>query len=95
MNLFDEVDFDQRQGTAAEADMNGTAADENMSYEAMEQRLNAIAQRLESEQLPLNVATALYAEGMTLAGKCHAMLTEAQLQVQEIPVPGIGGSDNG
>ena len=37
---------------------------------------------------PLEEAAKLYAEGMELAGKCHTILNEAVLSVEEIPVPG-------
>ena len=59
-----------------------------MSYEEMMQRLTEITSRLEREQLPLEEASKFYAEGMELAGKCHTILNEAVLSVQEIPVPG-------
>ena len=36
-----------------------------------------------------------YAEGMELAGKCHTILNEAVLSVQEIPVPGKEETSNG
>ncbi len=59
-----------------------------MSYEEMMQRLTEITSRLEREQLSLAEAAKLYAEGMELSGKCHTILQEAVLSVQEIPVPG-------
>lgn len=59
-----------------------------MHYEEMMQRLGEITSRLETEQLALEEATKLYAEGMELAGKCHTILQEAVLAVEEIPVPG-------
>lgn len=59
-----------------------------MSYEEMMQRLGEITARLETEQLPLEEAAKLYAEGMELAGICHKKLNEAVLAVQQIPVPG-------
>ncbi len=59
-----------------------------MHYEEMMQRLGEITSRLEKEQLALEEATKLYAEGMELAGKCHTILQEAVLAVEEIPVPG-------
>lgn len=59
-----------------------------MHYEEMMQRLGEITSRLEKEQLALEEATKLYAEGMELAGKCHTILQEAVLAIEEIPVPG-------
>lgn len=66
-----------------------------MSYEEMMARLQEITSRLEREQLPLDEAAGLYAEGMELAGKCHKILEEAALRVQEIPVPGKEENNNG
>lgn len=66
-----------------------------MTYEEMMQRLTEITGRLEQEQIPLEEASKLYAEGMTLAGKCHTLLNEAVLAVEQIPVPGKEGTENG
>jgi exodeoxyribonuclease VII small subunit len=66
-----------------------------MNYEEMMARLQEITSRLEREQLPLDEAAKLYAEGMELAGKCHKILEEAALRVQEIPVPGKEENNNG
>ena len=59
-----------------------------MSYEEKMQRLTEITTRLEKEQLPLAEAAKLYAEGMELSGKCHTILEQAVLAVQEVQVPG-------
>ena len=64
-----------------------------MSYEEMMQRLSEITSRLEREQLSLEEAAKLYAEGMELAGKCHTILNTAVLSVQEIQVPGKGDTN--
>ncbi len=61
-----------------------------MGYEEMMKRLAEITARLEQEQLSLEEASRLYTEGMELAGKCHTILNEAVLSVQEIEVPGKG-----
>ena len=61
-----------------------------MSYEEMMQRLTEITSRLEKEQLPLEEASKLYAEGMELAGKCHTILNETVHTLEEIEVPGKG-----
>ncbi len=58
-----------------------------MNYEEMMQRLAEITARLEQEQLSLEEAAALYAEGMELSAQCHKLLQNAVLSVQEIPVP--------
>ena len=61
-----------------------------MQYEEMMQQLTALTRRLETEQLSLEEATRLYAQGMELSAKCHRLLEEAVLSVQEIPVPASG-----
>ncbi len=58
-----------------------------MNYEEMMQRLAEITARLEQEQLSLEEAAKLYAEGMQLSAQCHKLLQDAVLSVQEIPVP--------
>ncbi len=58
-----------------------------MNYEEQMQRLAEITAKLEREQLSLEEAAKLYAEGMQLSAQCHKILQEAVLTVQEIPVP--------
>ncbi len=58
-----------------------------MSYEDKMKRLAEITSRLEREQLSLEEASKLYAEGMELSAQCHKILQEAVLSVQEIAVP--------
>lgn len=58
-----------------------------MSYEEKMKRLTEITCRLEQEQLTLEEASKLYAEGLTLSAECHKILEEAVLTVQQIPVP--------
>ena len=61
-----------------------------MQYEEMMQQLTALTRRLETEQLSLEEATRLSTQGMELSAKCHRLLEEAVLSVQEIPVPASG-----
>lgn len=58
-----------------------------MNYEEQMQRLSEITAKLEHEQLSLEEASRLYAEGMQLSSQCHKILQEAVMSVQEIPVP--------
>ncbi len=58
-----------------------------MTYEESMKRLTEITSILEHEQLSLEEAAKLYAEGMELSAKCHKVLQEAVLSVKEIPVP--------
>ena len=50
-------------------------------------RLAEITRRLEQEQLTLEEASRLYAEGMALSADCHTFLDNAVLAVEQIPVP--------
>lgn len=65
-----------------------------MKYEEKMKRLAEITSRLEHEQLSLEEAAGLYAEGMELSAQCHKILQEAMLSVKEIPVPLEGGYDH-
>lgn len=58
-----------------------------MNYEEQMKRLAEITSMLEHEQLSLEEAAKLYAEGMQLSAQCHKILQDAVLTVQEIPVP--------
>ncbi len=58
-----------------------------MNYEEQMKRLAEITSMLEHEQLSLEEAAKLYAEGMQLSAQCHKILQDAVLAVQEIPVP--------
>lgn len=58
------------------------------TYEQLYARMQAIVNRLESGELPLNEALALYEEGMSLAAACQRMLDEAELRVRELQSTG-------
>lgn len=58
-----------------------------MNYEEQIKRLSEITSMLEHEQLSLEEAAKLYAEGMDISSQCHKILQEAVMSVQEIPVP--------
>lgn len=58
-----------------------------MSFEEKMKKLVEITTRLEKEQLPLEEASMLYAEGMQLSEECHEILEKAVLTVEQIPVP--------
>ncbi len=90
-DLFDELDLEQPD--FSDIPVQETAAAE--TYEQKEERLYAIVQRLQEEQIPLEEAVKLYAEGMAFAAECSAILEQTQLQVQNIPVPGRQDQNNG
>ncbi len=61
-----------------------------MNYEEQMHRLAEITSMLEHEQLSLEEAAKLYAEGMQLSAQCHKILQDAVMSVQEVPVPLTG-----
>lgn len=60
------------------------------TYEQIYARMQAVVGRLESGELPLNEALALYEEGMALATICQRLLDEAELRVRELQSMGTG-----
>lgn len=56
------------------------------TYEAQLARLVALVERLETGELPLAEALAVYEEGVTLAAQCQQLLGEAELRVQRLTV---------
>ncbi len=69
-----------------------TTAKTNMStlqepdYETLMARLVAVVDRLESGELPLAEALALYEEGVGLGAACQRLLEAAELRVQHLTV---------
>jgi exodeoxyribonuclease VII small subunit len=57
---------------------------EPSSYETLYTRLQAIVARLESGELPLAEALALYEEGVSVAAACQQLLDTAELRIQEL-----------
>ncbi len=56
--------------------------DEN--FEGMVTRLEALVERLEGEDLPLEEAIELYQQGVKLAEKGHARLADAERRIEEV-----------
>ncbi|HEY0734544.1 MAG TPA: exodeoxyribonuclease VII small subunit [Herpetosiphonaceae bacterium] len=67
-----------------------TAGDATPSYEALMQRLQQVVERLETGELPLAEALALYEEGVTLSTRCQQLLDAAELRIQQLSV-GVDG----
>lgn len=61
-----------------------------MSFEEKMKQLADITRRLEQEQLPLEEASKLYAQGMALSEECHKILENAVMTVQKIEVQETG-----
>jgi exodeoxyribonuclease VII small subunit len=60
------------------------------TYEALMERLQTVVERLETGQLPLAEALALYEEGVALAARCQQVLDAAELRVQQLVVDADG-----
>jgi exodeoxyribonuclease VII small subunit len=52
------------------------------TYEQLFSRLLAVVERLESGELPLDEALALYEQGSQLTQACQQLLEQAELRVQ-------------
>ncbi len=63
---------------------------EQPSYEALMARLVAVVDRLETGELPLAEALALYEEGVALSAACQQLLEAAELRVQQLVVDADG-----
>lgn len=64
---------------------------QKMTYEKAVERLEAIVDKLENGNLPLEDMMKLYEEGTVLAAKCAKSLDEAQLKISELSA---GKGDN-
>lgn len=64
---------------------------QKMTYEKAVERLEAIVDKLENGNLPLEEMMKLYEEGTVLAAKCAKSLDEAQLRITELSA---GKGDN-
>jgi exodeoxyribonuclease VII small subunit len=58
-------------------------SEQNSSFEAKLDRIDAIVKELESGDTKLDRAIALFKEGKTLARECEGMLKSAQGQIDE------------
>lgn len=61
---------------------------ENLPFEKAFDQLEATVQRLETGDLTLEEAIALYEHGMRLARRCSDVLDAAELQVQQLALGG-------
>ncbi len=69
-----------------------SSEDAAQSYEALMQRLQEVVARLETGELPLAEAVALYEEGVALSARCQHLLDSAELRVQQLLI-GIDGAE--
>ena len=68
----------------------GEAAKASLPFEEALQKLEAIVEAMESEDLPLETLIKRYEEGVKLTQACQARLAEAELRIQQLE-KGAGG----
>ncbi len=56
-------------------------AKKKVSFEEAMERLEAIVEQLEQEEIPLETAVALYKEGLTLSAVCREKLAAAEGEI--------------
>ena len=61
-----------------------TGAPSEETFEALYRRLEEVAARLESGNLPLEESVTLYEEGMRLAQQCQALLTTVEQRIETL-----------
>jgi len=61
-----------------------SSGDETLDFEAAMERLEAVVRELESGQVPLERAMALFEEGRKLGDACRAALDNAQARVEKL-----------
>ncbi|MCS7091290.1 MAG: exodeoxyribonuclease VII small subunit [Verrucomicrobiota bacterium] len=69
---------------AKSAQQEASSTSEDLSFEQVLERLEAIVEAMESGELPLERMLAEYEQGMKLAAICAQKLAEAELKVQEL-----------
>ncbi len=62
-----------------------------LSFETAAAELEALVQRLEAGELPLEETVACYQRGQSLAQHCQSLLDEVELRIQELVPDGEGG----
>ena len=63
------------------------ASDQEPSYEKAFAELQEILTKLESGEIPLEEALALYERGQALAKTCSGLLDKAELRIRELGSP--------
>ena len=62
----------------------------DLPFEAALQKLEAIVEAKESEDLPLEILIKRYEEGVKLAQNCQAKLAEAELKISQLEKSAAG-----
>ena len=63
----------------------------NLSYEQAFEELEALVERLDSGDLPLEKALALFERGQALAARCSELLEQAELKLRKLVPDETGG----
>ena len=72
-------------------------ASQDETFEALYERLQALTDRLEAGELPLDQSVALYEEGVDLARRCQQLLSDVEQRIERLresfeqPAEGTGG----
>lgn len=72
-------------------------ASQDETFEALYERLQALTDRLETGELPLDQSVALYEEGVELARRCQQLLSDVEQRIERLresfeqPAEGAGG----
>jgi exodeoxyribonuclease VII small subunit len=66
--------------------------DRDASYEQAFAELQEIVTRLESGEVPLEEAVALFERGQTLAKTCTGLLDKAELRIRQLGKPSDAGA---
>jgi len=66
------------------------AAPETLSFEEALRELEAIVQKLERGDVPLDASIALYARGEALRAQCQARLADAEARIEKLTLDGAG-----
>lgn len=66
------------------------ARTDNLPFEEAMQKLEAIVDAMESEDLPLESLLSRYEEGMKLARVCQAKIADAELKIQQLEKSAAG-----
>lgn len=71
--------------------MSKPKAPEKMSYEEAFEELETLVSQLESGELPLEQALALFERGQALSARCSELLEKAELKLRQLVADDTGG----
>jgi exodeoxyribonuclease VII small subunit len=71
--------------------MNKVKPVEKLNYEDAFEELEALVERLESGDLPLEESLALFERGQALAARCSELLEQAELKLRQLVPDDSGG----